>query len=104
MPAWQVYSKVFWNSRLKDKVQARYEDKYLRKYPDIPCTSIPFAPIKYQNKLLRIMWEKESKSVKAEIEKARRTMQSGDGDSDDGDDELDEDERRRRKQAQEYQK
>ena len=65
LPAWQVYSKLYYKMNIKQVMQAQWKVKYLAENPDHDHASpIPPAPLQFQNAVTRELYEQESPEVK----------------------------------------
>jgi hypothetical protein len=101
---WQAYSKRFYEEKLKEVIQARWNVEYKAKNPDHnEGTPIPLPSLAFRNEAIRSMYEEESEEIKKEIE-AYRDKLGNDDDSDAIDEEgISPEERERRKVATTYQ-
>lgn len=82
---WQVYQKLYYQTKLKPVVDAAYEE-FLENYKPISEEGdngdgkMKNARLQIQNRVVRDMYEKESSEVKAEVEKHREELKKqGDG-------------------------
>ena len=74
LPAWQAYSVLFYDVRLRDEIGGLWEARYIRKNPGCNCDSIPKPPLNWRNRMLRKLLSEESQEVKDEVEEARQSM------------------------------
>jgi hypothetical protein len=93
--------------KLKDTIQASWEEKYLCDNPEHDKDEpIPAVSLGFRNQKTRELFDSETAEVKAEVEAFQKLSKDEDGDVDefeDGD-ELDEEERQRRAQVSGYQR
>lgn len=107
LPAWQAYSILFYDVRLRDEIQGSWEARYIRQNPGCNRDSIPKPDLKWRNRMLRKLLSEESEEVQNEVEQARQSMrlsitEIGDAE-DEANEELGEEERANRKRARKYQ-
>lgn len=108
LPTWQAYSKLFYDTKIKDQVRRRWKAYYLSKNPgfDPIANPTPPPPLKFLNMVTKELYEQESAEVKDEVERSRVT----DGRSTsvvadaDGEDELSTKEQEKKTKALNYQK
>jgi hypothetical protein len=107
LPAWQAYSILFYDVRLRDQIQDLWEARYIANNPGCNRDSIPKPDLKWRNGMLQKLFSEEGEEVQQEVEQARQSMhlsttEIGDAE-DDANEELDEEERANRKMARKYQ-
>jgi hypothetical protein len=72
LTVFQAYSKLYYESKVKDAVQAGWADEYLAKNPThSPTDPIPPPSIAFRNKVTQQLYENESEDVKSEVERKR---------------------------------
>jgi hypothetical protein len=100
LPAFQAYSKLYYDSRLRPIVEGRWREVYVQKNPDHdPAIPIPPVDLVFRNKLLKNMLDNETAAVKAEVEANRQQTRDDEVEIGDFEDEdLDDDDREKIKQ------
>jgi hypothetical protein len=67
LPIWQAYSRLYYESKLKEVVEFMWRMKYLKENPDADEDSEPpTMPIPWRNETIAILLEDESAEVKEE--------------------------------------
>jgi hypothetical protein len=77
LPDWQAYSQLYYETKLKDIVDARWpaerERRLKRKENGENIKEPPeFPPLSFRNEVARTMLEDETDEVKEEVKKHRR--------------------------------
>jgi hypothetical protein len=102
-----VYSKLHYNSKIREIVNTRWREHYLKENPGHDQTDMVPAPtIKFRNAVTQELFDAEPENVKEEVEREREKM--GNEESTmvaelDAADDLDQKERERIDRAKKYQ-
>ena len=99
LSTWQAYSKLYYESKLKDQIQEKWEAKYLSDHPGHDPTSIPPPPLPFRNEVTKWLYNLEPLDVRNEVEAERNREVVDDDDEDDAGAE----ENGRKKIAKDYQ-
>jgi hypothetical protein len=104
LPPWQAYSRLHYQTKLKEIIQARWKIQYLAENPDHEQQKpIPQPPLAFRNGMIQELYKNESPEIKRKVEEERD--RAGTQDIEEGEDEeLDPKERARRKKVVDYQK
>lgn len=93
MPLVQVYSKMFYETRLKDIIQESWNQEYLATHPMLSESDkcrIPVPSLKFRNKMTKTLFAEEPRAVQLEVERKQGTMLAEEGDESAGEgDDLD---------------
>jgi hypothetical protein len=104
LTTWQAYSKLYYDSKLKDIVNNRWKRGYLAANPDHdPKDPIPPATLKFRNTVTQEVFLLEPTDVKQRVEEERERLGNDQSTEVGDDDGLDQHERERIKNAQQYQ-
>jgi len=97
----QAYSKLFYESKLKDVVMERWKEEYLSLNPKHDSRNpIPHPELKFRNQVTLDLFEEEPDDVKAQVEAERERS----GQEESTDEDLEPEEQRRIKTAKQYQR
>jgi len=89
LPAWQAYSKLYYEKKVKEVVDAQWKVKYVAENPDHDETlSVPPAPLRFRNQIIRQLYEQETDDVKDEVETSREKLGENDLEVDANEDNL----------------
>jgi hypothetical protein len=69
LPAWQAYSKIYYESKLKPIVQEQWNKKFLKDNPHHGSKRIPAVELKFRNAAIQVLFEAESTEVKEEVKR-----------------------------------
>jgi len=102
LSTWQAYSKLYYESKIKDQVQEKWQAKYLSDHPGHDLNSIPPPPLKFRNEVTKWLYNLEPIDVKneVEVERNREVIEIVD---DDDEDDVGVEESGRKKIAKDYQ-
>ena len=107
MPLLHVYSKLYYESRIKDAMQNGWPEEYLKENPTHnPADPIPPPSLKFRNEVTKKLFKNESVDIIREVERTRETMGSQEpteGDESEAGDSVDNKEHERIKTARQYQ-
>jgi hypothetical protein len=94
MPAYQTYSRLYFDEKIKDVLIDRWADECRNQADYDPDQPVTKPAISFQNKITRELYDAESVEVKEEVEKQRQ--KAFEEDSEDEGDEGDEDAKQRK--------
>jgi hypothetical protein len=79
LPAWQAYSTLYYQKKIKDVVTSRWKMKWECSEDYDPAKKIPSPSIDFINATTKSMWADETPEVRAEVEKYRKDHAGTDG-------------------------
>jgi hypothetical protein len=106
LPLYQVYSKLYYESKLKEVIEERWIEKYLHENP-LHCGKTPAPSMDFRNVETKALLEEESEEVKEEVRKRRDALDFSAGLDDDkakGDEAMSPEQRERERKAVEFQR
>jgi len=69
MPQWQIYSALYYKSKLKDLIHAQWKTHYHEEHPDYDTTKdVPKITLSFVNERVREYFEAEMAEVKEEVQ------------------------------------
>jgi hypothetical protein len=106
LPLYQAYSKLYYESKLKETIQQRWSNKYHSENPH-HTGGIPPPSMDFRNAETKALLDEESEEVQEEVRKKQDTMDFGAGPDDEGEEQsaaISPEQRERERKAVEFQK
>ena len=70
-----MYSKLYYETKLKSIIQERWNEECRTKNPNLPPGEVSHPTMGFRNKTIKTLFEEEDNNVKAEVNRKRESME-----------------------------